>query len=77
MTDRVNTAATTARRITSGTRRITSGIAAGVVLTGLALAGALGPAMAEQTVAPAPADGVVRTQSAYPFEETVARLKAD
>jgi uncharacterized protein (DUF302 family) len=71
MTDLVNTAVMTARRITSGIA------AAGVVLAGLALTGAPDPAAAEQTFTTAAADGVVRTQSAYPFEETVARLKAD
>jgi uncharacterized protein (DUF302 family) len=43
----------------------------------LALQVMSGPARADQDLASAPADGVLRVQSAYGFDETVSRLKAD
>lgn len=44
-----------------------------IAASGLAVA----PAAAQQTPATAPAQGVIRIKSAYGFDETVARLKAD
>ncbi|WP_308514395.1 DUF302 domain-containing protein [Sphingomonas flavescens] len=35
------------------------------------------PANAAQPVATAPADGVIKQRSDYPFDETIARVKAD
>jgi uncharacterized protein (DUF302 family) len=52
--------------------------AAGLIIAAtVGLAAAPNLAQAGQTVATAPAGGVIRTQSAYPFDETVARLKSD
>jgi uncharacterized protein (DUF302 family) len=44
---------------------------------GCALGASAAPALADQLPATAPAEGVIRVQSAYPFDETVTRLKAD
>jgi uncharacterized protein (DUF302 family) len=43
---------------------------------GAALAAALTAPVAAQTIAPS-ADGIVRVKSAYPVDETIARIKAD
>ena len=43
---------------------------------GAALAAALTAPVAAQTIAPG-ADGIVRVKSAYPVDETIARIKAD
>ena len=43
---------------------------------GAALAAALAAPIAAQTIAPG-ADGIVRVKSAYPVDETIARIKAD
>ena len=43
---------------------------------GAALAAAFAAPIAAQTIAPG-ADGIVRVKSAYPVDETIARIKAD
>jgi len=71
VTDLLNSTVTAARRMTLGLA------AASLVAAALGLNPAPSPAAAEQTLPAAPASGVVRVRSAYPFEETVARLKND
>jgi uncharacterized protein (DUF302 family) len=44
---------------------------------GLAIGASAGRAFADQLPATAPAEGVIRVQSAYDFDETVTRLKSD
>jgi uncharacterized protein (DUF302 family) len=71
VTDPLNAAATAARRMTLGLA------AAAVVAAGLGLAAAPGSTAAEQSLAAAPASGVIRVPSVHPFDETVARLKTE
>jgi uncharacterized protein (DUF302 family) len=71
MTNPLHAAVAAARRMTLGLA------AAGVVAAGLGLAATAGSAAAGQASAAAPAGGVIRVPSAHPFDDTVARLKAD
>ncbi|HZZ87474.1 MAG TPA: DUF302 domain-containing protein [Caulobacteraceae bacterium] len=57
---------------TRGLRRLTL-----LLAMGFALGASVGRAFADQPPAAAPAEGVIRIQSAYAFGETIARLKAD
>jgi len=63
-------AATEARRLS-----LTLAAAGALAVAGLAVGAA--PARAEQAPATAVAQGVLRAKSAYAFDETVTRLKAD
>jgi uncharacterized protein (DUF302 family) len=69
MTDLLNTTVRATHRM--------SLIATALIAVAFGVAARPNMAAAGQSVATAPADGVIRTQSAYPFEETVDRLKSD
>ena len=69
MTDLLNTTVRAPHRM--------SLIATALIAVAFGVAASPNMAAAGQSVATAPADGVIRTQSAYPFEETVDRLKSD
>lgn len=61
---------------TGAPRRMALALAAAAVFGGVFVAAAA-PASAAQPAATAPAAGVIRVKSAYGFDETVTRLKAD
>jgi uncharacterized protein (DUF302 family) len=61
----------------ASSHRFTFGLAASSALAVAGLTLAAGPVHAEQAPATATAAGVIRVHSAYGFDETVSRLKAD